>query len=1171
MNKEKTLLTVDGNEACAHVAYAFSEVATIYPITPSSPMAGKVDEWSGAGRKNLFGQPLKVVEMQSEAGAVGAMHGVLEAGSLATSFTSAQGLMLMIPVMHRISGSHLPAVLHVATRTVGAHGMSIFCDHSDVMNCRQTGFAMLSSGSVQETMDLAGVAHLAAVKAKVPFMHFFDGFRTSHEIQKIEAIDYEDLAKLVDWDAIQRFRDHSLNPDHPTLRNTNNNPDIFFQNREASNLFYDAVPQIVEDYLAEITKITGREYHLFNYYGAPDAENVIVAIGSVSGPAKECVEYLNARGEKVGYLQVHLYRPFAVDFFLDALPKTVKKITVLDRCREFGAVGQPLFEDVSAIFANKENAPKLYSGIYGVGSKETDTAVIKAVYDNMAADAPKSPFTVGITDDVSHLSIPVGPVVPVGEGKITACKFWGLGGDGTVGANKNSIHIIGDNTDKYCQAYFEYDAKKSLGLTRSHLRFGDVPIESAYLVTYADFIACHCQAYLHMYDNMAKELKPGGTFLLNCNFDPETIEEHLPNAFKKALAEKNAQFYIIDANKIAQSLGLGNKMSMVLQASFFKLANIIPIDEAVAHMKAAVEKSFRKKGAEVVAKNQAAVDAGLDGLVKIEVKESWKDLPVVPADVDSSLPEFVRDVMIPMNQLKGDEMPVSAFLKYYDGVMPTDTSKYEKRGIAPAVPVWDPTVCAQCNRCSLVCSHAVIRPYLLTDEEAANAPADIKLADAKGKEAAGYKYSLQISALDCTGCGACVANCPLTGKALKMETVGTEVSNPESWDYALTLSDKGVFDKYTAKGSQFQQPLLEFSAACGGCPETIYGKLITQLFGDNCYWVNATGCSQSWAASTPSYPYAKNKAGHGPAWANSLFEDNAEYGLGMLLASKIRRERLAKAAAALKEAAPQLKAPVEAWEAAFDEYDESRVAANALVEALEAADLDGDAAKYPKELLDGKDQLARKSVWLFGGDGWAYDIGFGGLDHVIASGEDINVFILDNELYANTGGQSSKATPLGASAQFQATGKKTPKKDLGRMMMTYGNCYVASVAMGADQNQLMKALKEAAEFKGPSVIVAYSPCINHGIKGGMSNAQNEMKRAVEAGYWTLYRYDPRKADHKLSLDSKEPTADYQEYLRGETRYSGLDITYPENAEKLFAQAAELAKDRYNTFARLAAE
>ena len=1195
---KNNFMVVDGNEAAAYVSYAFSEVAAIYPITPSSPMAEKTDEWSANGRKNLFGQTVSLIEMQSEAGAIGAVHGALEAGSLATSFTSSQGLMLMIPVLHRISGTRQPAVLHVASRTVGTHAMSIFGDHSDVMNCRQTGFALLSTGSVQEVMDLAGVAHLAAIRSHVPFIHFFDGFRTSHEIQKIRAIPYEEFGKMLDWEAVDQFRKASLNPEHPTLRNTVQNPDVYFQFREANNRFYDELPDVVEEYMGRINEVTGEDYHLFNYYGAPDATRVIVAMGSVSGAAREVVAYLNAMGEKVGYLQVHLFNPFSKRHFLNALPKTVEKIAVLDRCKEMGAAGEPLYLAVCSAYTNRKDAPYLCGGRYGLSSKDTTPAQIKAVFDHLKQEEPFTGFTVGIEDDVTHLSLPVGESVSLEHKKLVSCKFWGLGSDGTVGANKNSIKIIGDNTDMYAQAYFEYDTKKSFGITKSHLRFGDEPILGSYLVKDADFIACHNQSFLHKYD-IISELKQGGTILLNCRWKAEELDAKLPSSVKRGLAEKQAKLYLIDANTIAGDLGLGNHASMVLQAAFFSLAEIIPIEEAVSYMKKAAEKSFGKKGEQVVQMNLAAIDKGIANVVSVEIPEEWKTCGCVSAVCESAsvacecapavcecasaacecasaacekpVPDFIKNILQPCNAQKGDLLPVSTFIGYEDGTMPMGTTAYEKRGIATQIPVWDSTACIQCNRCSYVCPHAVIRPYLLTVEEAEKAPKDFISVPANG--AKGYRFSLQVSEMDCTGCGCCVASCPMSEKALKMERVEKELTVTPAWEYGLTIRDKGVFKVNTVKGSQFRQPLCEFSGACAGCGETPYAKLLTQLYGDRMYWANATGCSQAWGAAMPSIPYTVNQDGHGPAWSNSLFENNAEFSLGMLLSMKQQRAKVRGWVKELMSLEPicveaAVAETAQAWLDAFQDVNTSKEISGKLAAELENMELSGRAGELKDLILNHRDQLSKKTVWMFGGDGWAYDIGYGGLDHVIASGEDVNIFVVDTEVYSNTGGQSSKATPLGAVAQFQTAGKKTAKKDLGRMMMAYGHCYVASVAMGADQNQLLKAITEAEAFRGPSIIVAYAPCITHGIKAGMNKVQDEMKRAVDAGYWPLYRFDPSK-EKPFTLDSKAPTMSYKEFLDGEVRYASLYRTFPENAKEFFTQAEEQAIKRYEEYKKMA--
>ncbi len=1171
----KTIMVLDGNEAAAYIAYAFTEVAAIYPITPSSPMAEKTDEWAALGRKNLFGQNVNLVEMQSEAGAIGAVHGALEAGALSTSYTSSQGLMLMIPVLHRIAGARQPAVLHVAARTVGTHAMSIFGDHSDVMNCRQTGFAMFSTGSVQEVMDLAAVSHLAAIEAKIPFMHFFDGFRTSHELQKTELIDYKDLGKLLPWDEVEKFRAKSLNPEHPTLRNTVQNPDIYFQVREANNPSYEQLPEVVEKYVNKINEITGRDYGLFNYYGDPNAEKVIIAMGSVSGTIRETVEYLNRQGQKVGYLQVHLYRPFSEKHFLKALPKSVRKIAVLDRTKEIGAIGEPLYQDVCSLFTNAPERPEIYGGRYGLSSKDTDSAQIKAVFDNLGLSPPKNHFTIGITDDVSGLSLPIGPAIDTETDGTVSCKFWGLGSDGTVGANKNSIKIIGDYTDLYAQAYFEYDTKKSYGITRSHLRFGKTPILSTYLIKKANFVACHNASYLYKYD-IITELVDGGTFLLNCQWAEEELTRYVPAAVKKYMAEHNIRFYIIDANAISQYLGLGNRSNMVLQSAFFKLAKIIPVEEAIKYMKDAVKKTYRSKGEKIIRMNLEAIDSGVNGLKEISIPADWKDATEEALEEQNeNLPAFIKNIMMPINALKGDDLPVSTFIGYEDGTTPLGVTAYEKRGIATTVPVSEKASCLQCNRCSYVCPHAVIRPYLLDETEAAGAPDEFAMCQAKGGKLSAYQYSLQVSVLDCTGCGSCAAACPAKGKALTMEPVDVDLYYDEKhWEYGLAVTEKeDAFDPATVKGSQFKQPLCEFSGACAGCGETPYAKLLTQLFGDRMYWANATGCSQAWGASMPSVPYTTNKEGKGPAWSNSLFENNAEFSLGMCLSVKQQRARVKNSVEELQaliekeDSEKELNEAINEWLATYNDLNKSQQSSKKLVASLEKAGKKGKTGKLAADILLHKDQLAKKTIWMFGGDGWAYDIGYGGLDHVFATGEDINVFVIDTEVYSNTGGQSSKATPLGAVAQFQSAGKKSPKKDLGKQMMSYENGYVASVAMGADPSQLVKAITEAEQYPGPSLIVAYTPCIAHGIKAGMASAQQEMERAVKAGYWMLYRYNPEN-EKPFIMDSKEPEMSFQEFLAGEVRYSSLNITFPENAKTLFAEAEKEAKARYRYYKEL---
>ncbi len=1155
-DRQKHYVTVDGNEAAAYIAYAFTEIAAIYPITPSSPMAGKTDAWSAKGKKNIFGRRVRLVEMQAESGAIAAVHGALQTGALATSYTSSQGLMLMIPTMHRIAGERLPGVLHVASRTVGGHALSIFGDHSDVMNCRQTGWALLSSGSVQEVMDLGGIAHLAAVKGRVPFIHFFDGFRTSHEIDKVEQMDYKDLEALLDREALEKFRADALNPEHPMIRATVQNPDIFFQIKEASNKDYASLPDIVEEYMGKINEITGRDYHIFNYYGAPDAERVIVAMGSVSGCIEETVDYLNARGEKVGFIQVHLYRPFDVKRFVDAIPATCKSIAVLDRTKEMGASGDPLYLDVCAALRGRADVT-LVGGRYGLSSKDTTPSQIAAVYANLKAEKPLDSFTIGIIDDVTHLSLPETEKLDLSGDGLVACKFWGLGGDGTVGANKNTVEIINSHTEKFAQAYFEYDAKKSFGITKSHLRFGDKPIRSSYYVKSADFIACHNPTYIEKYD-IASEVKPGGSLLINCPWDAEELAQHLPAKAKREIATKGIRLYTIDAIKIARELGLGGHFNMVLQSAFFNIMPVIPVEDSVSFMKAAAEKTYFAKGEDVVRKNLAAIDAGATAYVEVEIPEDWKDAQDAPK-APRNVPEYVTEILDPINEQKGDDLPISRLMRYKDGVMDMGLTAFEKRGIATRVPVWNADKCIQCNRCAYVCPHAVVRPYLLTEEEKAGMPDGMKAVKALGKQASGMYFTMQISELDCTGCGSCAYVCPAKEKALTMVPMAEAQDTSASWEYALSLPEKeDIFDPYTIKGSQFRRPLLEFSAACAGCGETPYAKLLTQLYGDRVYWANATGCSQAWGSAMPGIPYTVNQKGCGPAWSNSLFENNAEFSLGMVLSVNHQRAAEKERVENYREACDNASvcAAIDAWLDTYDDFYASPAATEALINALEAQE-DPQAA----EILRYKDQLAKKTFWMYGGDGWAYDIGFGGLDHVVASGENVNVLIVDTEVYSNTGGQSSKATPVGAVAQFAAAGKKQPKKDIGSMLMTYGNVYVAQIAMGADYNQCLRAVREAQEFDGPSVIIAYAPCMEHGLKCGTDKVMDEMKRAVDAGYWFLYRFNPN-AEKKFTLDSKEPTMDYEEFLDGEVRYASLRRTFPENAKTLFAEGAKQAKAKY---------
>lgn len=1168
----KKTKTMDGNEAAAYISYAFTEVSTIYPITPSSPMAEHVDVWAANGKKNLFGQPVRLVEMQSEAGAAGAMHGSLESGALTTSYTASQGLMLMIPALYRLSGELLPGVLHVSSRTVGTHAFSIFGDHSDVMACRQTGLAMICDGSVQEVMDLSPIPHLAAIEGRVPFLHFFDGFRTSHEIQKVEVMDYEDLRPLLNQKALDAFHANALNPDHPIQRSTVQNPDIFFQAREAANRYYDALPEIVEKYMKEISEITGRNYGLFNYYGAPDAEYVIVAMGSVSGTAQEVVEHLQKAGQKVGYLQVRLYRPFSAKHFLQAMPETVKAVAVLDRTKEPGAFGEPLYEDICSVFTNSGRKTKIYGGRYGLSSKDVNPAQIIAVFDNLKQAEPMNHFTVGIDDDVTHRSLPVGKPEYCGDPDTISCKFWGLGSDGTVGANKNSIKIIGDNTDKYVQAYFEYDTKKSGGVTKSHLRFGDKPIRSAYLVTKADFVACHKESYINQYDILS-DLKPNGTFLLNCRWNQDELDSRLPASVKRFIAQNKIKFYTIDATKIAAEIGLRTRTNTVLQSAFFKLAKILPFEDAKQHMKKAIYDTYRQKGEKVLNMNYAAVDRGADEVHKVDVPEAWKNAQDAPADQQKNLPDYIRNILIPVNAQKGDTLPVSTFADAADGTVPLGTSKYEKRGTAVQVPKWDPEKCIQCNWCSYYCSHAAIRPFLLTAEEKQSAPESYLTAEANGKELEEFQFRVQTDPLDCTGCGSCAQICPAPEKAIEMVPLETQLSEQANWDYSLSLPQKeNPMDKFSVKGSQFEQPLLEFSGACAGCGETPYMKLLTQLFGDRMYLANATGCSQAWGAATPCVPYTKNKDGHGPAFSNSLFENNAEFSLGMCLAVRQRREHLALKVKSLLTQTKDLavKAALEAWLNGYSDSEGTRERAAAVVAAVQA-----DKAPEDRELCEvirkESDHLAKKSMWMYGGDGWAYDIGFGGLDHVLCTGEDVNILVVDTEVYSNTGGQSSKATPAGAVAQFAASGKKTDKKDLGSIFMTYGNIYVAQVAMGANPNQMVRVLKEAEAYPGPSLVIAYAPCISHGIVKGMAYAQPEAKLAVESGYWVLYHYNPQYREQgkdPFVLDSREPSIPLRDFLKGEVRFAALKRTFPEEAEVLMEKAEHNAANRFRYYRHL---
>ena len=1167
MAKNKVFKSMDGNEAASYAAYAFTEVSTIYPITPSSPMADHTDQWAAHGKKNIFGRPVKLMEMQAEFAACAAMQGALEAGSLAATYTSSQGLMLMIPPMYRIAGLLLPAVMHVAARTVGTDCVSIFGDHQDVMACRQTGWAQLASSSVQEAMDLGATAHLAAIAGRVPVQHFFDGFRTSHEIQKIEVLDYDDLKELVDWEAIDRFRARALNPEHPTIRHTGENDDTFFQHREACNPVYDAFPGVVEAQMAKINALTGRNYQLFNYYGAPDAERIIIAMGSVCETLQEVVAYLNERGEKVGAVQVHLYRPFSVKHLLAAIPETVKCISVLDRTKEPGAIGEPLYLDVCSAFAESDRHVKILGGRYGLSSKDVTPAQMKAVFDNMLGEQ-KNHFTVGINDDVTFRSLPVGENIVTAGKSIISCKFWGLGADGTVGANKNSCKIIGDHTDQYVQAYFQYDAKKSGGITRSHLRFGHEPIRSTYYVTMADFLACHKQSYIHNFD-MVNEIKPGGTFLLNCRWKGEEVEKNLPNRAKRILAERGIKFYTIDATDIAEQIGLGNRTSTVLQAAFFKLSGVLPIDQAEQYMKEAAFKSFSKKGEKVVQMNYQAIEQGLTAMVEIPVKPEWKDLEDEVQVIDESLPEYVKQILIPANAAKGDDIPVSAYVDYADGVMPTATAKYEKRGVADNVPVWDIDKCIGCNQCSLVCPHAAIRPFLFTEEEAAAAPCATK----ESKALKGLRYRIQVDVMDCQGCRSCANVCPKD--ALTMAHLEDQVDEQKNWDYCINeLSEKpNPANRFSPMGSQFEQPLYEFSGACPGCGETPYVKLLTQLFGDRMYVANATGCTQAVGFFAPAFPQAVTKRGFGPAFSNSLFENNAEFALGMRLSmDQLRAQLVDHAKLAVEETADaDLKAALEAWIAEGNVEEKTVELSDAVRDALAKCGENGPEVEFVRKHTD---QLTRKAIWMYGGDGWAYDIGFGGLDHVLASGANVNVLVVDTEVYSNTGGQASKATPVGASAQFAAAGKVTPKKDLGLMLSTYGYIYVAHVALGANPAHLIKCLKEAAAYEGPSIVIAYAPCINHGVVKGMGKSIEEEKLAVECGYWPLFRYNPelaKEGKNPFLLDSKEPNGKLREFMMGENRFAGLVRTFPEIAEKLFAEAEEHCAARYAGYQKKANE
>ena len=1197
--------TMDGNNAAAYVSYAFTEVAGIYPITPSSPMADYVDQWAAQGQKNIFGTTVKVIEMQSEAGAAGTVHGSLNAGALTTTYTASQGLLLMIPNMYKIAGELLPAVFHVSARTVATHSLNIFGDHSDVMACRQTGFAMLAEGNVQEVMDLSPVAHLAAIKGRVPFINFFDGFRTSHEIQKVALWDYKDLAEMVDMQAVEDFRKRALNPEHPTMRGSHENGDIFFQHREASNTYYDALPEIVEEYMAKVNAKLGTDYQLFNYYGAPDADRVIISMGSICDVAEEVIDYLNANGQKVGLIKVRLYRPFRADKLVAAIPATAKKIAVLDRTKEPGALGDPLYMDVVTALAGAGITDKVVvGGRYGLGSKDTPPRSVFAVYDNLAQDKPKDHFTIGIVDDVTGSSLEEKHSANTAAEGTIECKFWGLGGDGTVGANKNSIKIIGDHTDKYVQAYFQYDSKKTGGVTISHLRFGDKPIRSPYYINKADFVACHNPSYVTKDFPMVRDVKPGGVFMINCQWSDEEVAHHLSANAKRYIAENNIQLYTINAIDLAREIGMGKRTNTILQSAFFALAKVMPEAEAIQYMKDAATHSYLKKGQDIVDMNHKAIDAGATAFKKYNVPADWKNAVDGPKDSKLSGPaklvKMVESILEPVDRMDGDSLPVSAFVDHADGTFELGAAAYEKRGVAVSVPTWDSAKCIQCNQCAYVCPHATIRPFALTEEEAAKAPAAAKIVDVKaGKGKGVYKYAMAISPLDCMGCTVCANICPT--KALTMVNQEEELAQQDVFNYMVeNVTVKEDVADLTVKGSQFKKPLLEFSGSCAGCAETAYARLITQLFGDRMYVSNATGCSSIWGGPAATSPYATDAQGHGPAWANSLFEDNAEHGLGLYLGQKSIRERLAaktRALIAVEWAQPALKEAAQKWLDTMEDGDANQKAAKEYVAALEqgictvdelaaipqmkdhAAELkakgekfcDCDACKLVKDILDEKEYLGKKSVWIFGGDGWAYDIGFGGVDHVLASGEDVNIFVFDTEVYSNTGGQASKASNIGQVAQFAAAGKVMPKKSLAEIAMTYGYVYVAQVSMGANPNQTLKAIAEAEAYHGPSLVIGYAPCEMHSIKGGMANCQAEMKKAVDCGYWNLFRFNPDlKAQGKnpFTLDSKAPAGGYQEFLMNEARYSSLTRSFPERAKELFALNEETAKKRYDKLTRM---
>jgi pyruvate-ferredoxin/flavodoxin oxidoreductase len=1169
---QKNMKTMDGNQAAAYVSYAFTDVAAIYPITPSTPMAEGVDEWSAHGKKNMFGQQVRVAEMQSEAGAAGAVHGSLQAGALTTTYTASQGLLLMIPNMYKMAGELLPAVFHVSARAIAAHALSIFGDHQDVMATRQTGFTLLAASNVQETMDMAAVAHLSAIKSRVPVLHFFDGFRTSHEIQKIETIDYADLERLVDHDAIKAFRDRALSPNHPVARGSAQNPDIYFQGREVANPFFLAVPDIVNNYMKEIKNITGREYHPFDYYGDPEAENIIIAMGSVCDTISEVIDHLRGKGEKVGMIKVHLYRPFSEKYFFEALPKSVKRIAVLDRTKEPGSLGEPLYLDITKLFYNRDNSPLIVGGRYGLGSKDTRPSQIFAVYKNLKNDNPKDKFTIGIVDDVTHTSLPEDEIInTVPEGTIS-CKFWGLGSDGTVGANKSAIKIIGDKTQLYAQAYFSYDSKKSGGSTVSHLRFGKYPIRSPYLVFNADYIACHNKSFIYNID-VLKGLRQNGNFVLNCPWDVTDIETKLPANMKKYLAKNNINFYIVDAVAIAKEIGLGNRINMIMQTAFFKLANVIPIEDAVKYLKESIEKTYGKKGEKIVQMNYAAVDRGLEAAIKVEVPAHWADAKDEVGNIKQE-PDFVKNIQRPMERHEGDELPTSAFVGMEDGTFPLGTASYEKRGIAVNVPEWQIDKCIQCGQCAYVCPHATIRQFLVDENEQSKGSETFYVKKAAGKGLEAYGYRIQVTPLDCTGCGNCADVCPAPGKALIMKPLEEQIlEQAENWEYAMTLTPKeDLLDRNTLKGSQFIRPLLEFNGACPGCGETPYVRLLTQLYGERMMIANATGCSSIWGNSAPSVPYTTNHEGKGPSWANSLFEDNAEFGFGMYLgASQIRNRLKDLMEEGLTSDMPEeVRAVFREWLDNMQDGEGSKKASAKVVEMLSNDKYSNH--KIAKEILEKQDYLVKRSFWMLGGDGWAYDIGYGGLDQVLSSGEDVNIFVMDTEIYSNTGGQASKSSQTGAVAKFAAAGKNTRKKDLGMMAMSYGYVYVAQIAMGANMNHAIKTIVEAEKYPGPSLIIAYAPCISHGIKVGMGSSIKEERKAVDAGYWHLYKYNPmlkEQGKNPFTLDSKEPIASYRDFIEGEIRFSSLMTVFPERANELFATSEKNAKERYMNYKRLA--